>query len=136
MKISPLVSVIIPLYNGERYIRQALDSVFKQTYSPFEVIVVDDGSTDRSGALVQTFSGVRYIYQKNQGNATARNVGIAHAKGEFCASSIRMISGRKTNFPFKWIASSKIPIWALWSRGSSIFWTPRALPQCSCAAIS
>ncbi len=81
----PLVSVIIPLYNGERYIVEALESVFKQDYSPFEVIVVDDGSTDQSATLVKTFPQVRYIYQKNQGNAVARNVGISQARGEFCA---------------------------------------------------
>lgn len=81
----PLVSVIIPVYNGERYLRAALESIFAQSYRPIEVIVVDDGSTDDSGAIAQSFSEVRYIQQKNQGVAAARNHGIEVAHGEFFA---------------------------------------------------
>ena len=81
----PLVSVIIPVYNGARYLRPALESVFAQTYHPFEVIVVDDGSTDDSGAIAQSFPEVRYIQQANQGVAAARNHGIDAARGEFFA---------------------------------------------------
>lgn len=81
----PLVSVIIPVYNGARYLRAALESVFAQTYRPFEVIVVDDGSIDDSGAIAQSFSDVRYIRQENQGVAAARNHGIEAARGEFFA---------------------------------------------------
>ena len=81
----PLVSVIIPVYNGTRYLRAALESVFAQTYRPFEVIVVDDGSTDDSGVIAQSFPDVRYIHQTNQGVAAARNHGIEAARGEFFA---------------------------------------------------
>ena len=81
----PLVSVIIPVYNGGRHLRAALESVFAQTYRPIEVIVVDDGSTDDSGAVAQSFPDVRYINQSNQGVATARNNGIEAARGEFLA---------------------------------------------------
>lgn len=81
----PLVSVIIPAYNGERYLSAALESVFAQTYRPLEVIVVDDGSTDDSGAIAQSFSEVVYIQQSNQGVAAARNRGIEAARGEFFA---------------------------------------------------
>jgi glycosyltransferase involved in cell wall biosynthesis len=81
----PLVSVIIPVYNGGRYLRAALESVFAQTYRPFEVIVVDDGSADDSGVIAQSFSDVRYIRQANQGVAAARNTGIEAALGEFLA---------------------------------------------------
>ncbi|HKY43061.1 MAG TPA: glycosyltransferase family A protein [Pyrinomonadaceae bacterium] len=81
----PLVSVIIPVHNGGRYLRAALESVFAQTYRPFEVIVVDDGSTDDSGVIAQSFPEVRYIQQANQGVATARNNGIDAAGGEFFA---------------------------------------------------
>ena len=81
----PLISVIIPVHNGGRYLRAALESVFAQTYDPFEVIVVDDGSTDDSGAIAQSFPDVRYIHQSNQGVAAARNNGIAAARGEFFA---------------------------------------------------
>lgn len=81
----PLVSVIIPVYNGGRYLRAALESVFAQTYRPFEVIVVDDGSVDDSGVIAQSFPEVRYINQANQGVAAARNNGIEAARGEFLA---------------------------------------------------
>ena len=81
----PLVSVIIPVYNGARYLRAALESVFAQTYRPFEVIVVDDGSIDDSGVIAQSFSDVSYIRQENQGVAGARNHGIEAARGDFFA---------------------------------------------------
>jgi glycosyltransferase involved in cell wall biosynthesis len=81
----PLVSVIIPVHNGGRFLRAALESVFAQTYHPFEVIVVDDGSTDDSGVIAQSFPEVNYIHQTNQGVAAARNNGIAAAQGEFFA---------------------------------------------------
>src|SRR6476660_1471039 len=81
----PLVSVIIPVYNGTCYLRAALESVFAQTYRPFEVIVVDDGSLDDSGVIAQSFDDVRYIHQENQGVAAARNNGIEVARGEFLA---------------------------------------------------
>lgn len=81
----PLVSVIVPVHNGGRYLRAALESVLAQTYQPFEVIVVDDGSVDDSGVIAQSFSDVRYIHQANQGVATARNNGLEVARGEFFA---------------------------------------------------
>ena len=81
----PLVSVIIPVYNGGRFLRSALESVFAQTYRPSEVIVVDDGSADDSGAIAQSFPDVRYIPQTNQGVAAARNHGVEAAQGEFFA---------------------------------------------------
>jgi glycosyltransferase involved in cell wall biosynthesis len=81
----PLVSVVIPVYNGARYLRAALESVFAQTYRSFEVIVVDDGSIDDSGKIAQSFPEVHYIRQENQGVAAARNNGIAVARGEFLA---------------------------------------------------
>ena len=81
----PLVSVIIPVYNGARYLRAALESVFAQTYCSFEVVVVDDGSTDDSGDIAQSFPEVRYMRQENQGVAAARNNAIEAARGEFFA---------------------------------------------------
>ena len=83
--MNPLVSVIIPVYNGARYLRAALESVFAQTYRSFEVIVVDDGSVDDSGLIAQSFPEVRYIHQTNCGVAAARNHGIEAAQGEFFA---------------------------------------------------
>ena len=81
----PLVSVIIPVYNGASYLRAALESVFAQTYRPFEVIVVDDGSVDDSGDIAQSFPELRYLRQENQGVAAARNNGIDIARGEYFA---------------------------------------------------
>jgi len=82
----PRVSVVIPLFNAERFIRETLDSVFCQTYRDFEVIVVDDGSTDRSPTMVQTYGrDIRYVRQENLDVAAARNTGIRVSQGEFIA---------------------------------------------------
>ena len=81
----PLVSVIVPVFNGGRYICDALRSAFGQDYRPIEVIVVDDGSTDNTAKVVRSFKDVIYIYQPNQGVAAARNVGISLSQGEFIA---------------------------------------------------
>ena len=80
-----LVSVIIPVYNGEKYLQETIETVFKQTYQPIEIIAVDDGSTDRSKQIISQFPEIKYIFQKNQGVAVARNTGIAEAKGEYIA---------------------------------------------------
>jgi teichuronic acid biosynthesis glycosyltransferase TuaG len=81
-------SVIIPVYNAEAYIGQTLTSVFAQSFSDFEVIVVDDGSTDNTADRVQTFANqatLRYLYQANAGPAAARNAGLTLARGQFIA---------------------------------------------------
>ena len=84
--IKPLISGIVPVYNGERYLRETLDSMLAQTYQPLEVIVVDDGSTDGTPKVVAGYGDrVRYIYQENSGPAIARNRGIDAARGEFIA---------------------------------------------------
>jgi glycosyltransferase involved in cell wall biosynthesis len=80
-----LVSVIIPVYNGERFLSQALKSVSEQDYSPFEVIVVDDGSTDKSLSIARSFGNPRCISQANRGNAAARNAGIEISTGDLIA---------------------------------------------------
>lgn len=81
----PLVTAIIPVYNGELHVRTALESVFAQDYHPYEVIVVDDGSTDKSAEIVSEFKDVKLIRQSNQGVAVARNVALENAQGEFIA---------------------------------------------------
>ena len=81
----PLVSVIIPVFNGAAFLREALQSVCDQDYPSREVIVIDDGSTDDSAACAQAFPGVHVVQQANQGNAAARNHGIARARGDFVA---------------------------------------------------
>jgi glycosyltransferase involved in cell wall biosynthesis len=81
-----LVSCIMPTWNGERYLSQALDSVFAQTYRPIEVIVVDDGSTDGTRAVVEQDSRpIQLLSQPNSGPVVARNTGIQHANGDFVA---------------------------------------------------
>lgn len=85
MKDLPLVSVIIPVYNGSQFLEEALQSVYDQTYSNVEIIVVDDGSTDTSSDIVEGFSEVRYFYQENQGVSVARNTGIQKATGAYIA---------------------------------------------------
>ena len=82
----PLFSVVIPCFNAERYVRAALDSVFAQTFTDFELIVVDDGSADGTVAAVRECGGsVRLLQQTNQGAGAARNLGIEEASGEYLA---------------------------------------------------
>lgn len=81
-----LVSVVIPAFNGAKYIGETIESILAQTYRPLEVLVVDDGSTDATGEIVQRFGDpVRYIRQQNAGTAAARNRAVAESRGEFIA---------------------------------------------------
>lgn len=80
-----LVSVIIPAYNAERFLGEAIVSVLAQTYRPIELIVVDDGSTDRTGEIARSYDRVIYIHQPNAGTASARNHGIRDSRGEYLA---------------------------------------------------
>ena len=81
-----LVSCIVPVFNGERYVAEALDSILAQTYRPLEVIVVDDGSTDGTAEVVAQYDDpVRYYRQSNAGPAAARNTGLTMAQGAFVA---------------------------------------------------
>jgi glycosyltransferase involved in cell wall biosynthesis len=85
-RTTPTVSVVIPTYNRREYIEQSLDSVLNQTFSGFEVIVVDDGSTDGTEEILQPYlSRIRYLRQKNSGAAVARNVGVRNAEGAYIA---------------------------------------------------
>lgn len=79
----PLVSVIIPSYNSARFIRTTVESVLRQSPPEFELLVVDDGSTDDSAAIVESYKEVRLIRQPNKGVAAARNAGLALARGEY-----------------------------------------------------
>ncbi len=86
----PKVSVIIPTYNCAHYLADALESVFQQTFSDYEVIVVDDGSPDNTKEVVERFitrypSRLKYIYQPHQERSVARNNGIQAASGEYIA---------------------------------------------------
>ena len=87
MKEGIEVSVIVPVYNVEKFIRQCLLSVERQTYRDYELIIIDDGSTDQSGAIcdqyAQTHRNVTVIHQDNQGLSAARNNGVRIAKGDY-----------------------------------------------------
>lgn len=85
--MTPFFSVIIPLFNKEKYIEATLNSVLNQTYTEFEVIIVDDGSTDNSLSIVKKNrdSRITLIEQENKGASFARNNAIAHAKGKYIA---------------------------------------------------
>ena len=79
----PLISVIVPAYNSEKYIAEALQSVLDQNYKPMEIIVVDDGSTDKTTDIVAGFeSQVEYVYMENSGPGAARNRGLELAAGD------------------------------------------------------
>jgi len=83
---SPLVSVIIPVYNGERYLAESLESVLNQSYRSFEIILIDDGSTDSTAAVAKYFSSkIKYARQSNAGMGAARNKGISLAAGDYFA---------------------------------------------------
>lgn len=82
-----LISIIVPVYNTEKYIERCLDSIMKQDYPNFEVILVNDGSTDESGIIIQKYKekykNISYIKQENKGVGAARNAGIKVAKGDY-----------------------------------------------------
>ena len=79
---APHVSVIVPCYNGERFLKATLDSVLSQTYTDFELIVIDDGSTDGSGSIIKAFGDrIRAVYTENKGVSSARNLGTRLARG-------------------------------------------------------
>ena len=84
-----VISVIVPVYNVETYLPACLESICAQTYSDLEIILIDDGSTDHSGALCDEYAGrdsrIRVIHQKNSGAASARNAGLRIAAGEYLA---------------------------------------------------
>lgn len=85
------VSVIMPVYNGEKYIKQAINSVFNQSYKDIELIIVDDGSTDSTSVMIHKIIednkhfDIKYFNQENKGPSIARNVGIKNAKGKYIA---------------------------------------------------
>jgi glycosyltransferase involved in cell wall biosynthesis len=82
-----LVSIITPIYNGEKYIVETIESVLNQTYIKWEMLITDDGSTDRSAEIIREYQKreprLSFFQQKNAGSAAARNNGIRHAKGQY-----------------------------------------------------
>ncbi len=79
----PLVSIVIVCYNQAHYLEEAIESALSQSHRPLEILVVDDGSTDDTGAVAASYPRVRYIRQTNRGLAAARNTGLANSAGEY-----------------------------------------------------
>jgi glycosyltransferase involved in cell wall biosynthesis len=82
---NPLVSVVMASWNGEEFLRPALESLFAQDYEPIEAILVDDGSEDGTPEIARSFPNLRYIHQSNAGLAAAHNTGITASTGELIA---------------------------------------------------
>lgn len=78
-----LVSVIVPCYNQARFLSQALDSILRQTHRQFEIILINDGSTDETAEVAARYPEVRYFYQPNQGRSAARNLGARVSQGDY-----------------------------------------------------
>lgn len=84
---APMISIIVPVYNTEKYLRRCIDSVLAQTYKDFELLLIDDGSTDTSGAICDEYAEkdgrIRVFHKENGGVSSARNLGLDNAKGEW-----------------------------------------------------
>ena len=85
IKMKKKISVIVPVYNSGKYLKRCIDSILSQSYNDFELILVNDGSTDRSGEICKGFKDprIRYFEQNNKGVSSARNVGIKECRGEY-----------------------------------------------------
>ena len=88
-QVSPLVSIVVPVYNAEKYLRYCVDSILQQSYEHLEIILVDDGATDSSPMILDEYqrrdNRVRVIHQTNGGIAKAQNAGLDAAHGEYIA---------------------------------------------------
>ena len=87
MNNSPKISIIVPVYNVEKYLHRCVDSILSQTFTDFELLLIDDGSKDKSGAICDEYAGhdkrIRVFHKANGGASSARNVGLDNAKGEY-----------------------------------------------------
>lgn len=85
--MNPEISIIVPVYNVEKYLKRCIDSILNQSFENFELILVDDGSTDNSGKIVDEYEGIdkriRVIHKQNGGQGSARNRGLDIAKGNY-----------------------------------------------------
>ncbi len=86
-KSEPLVSIVLPTYNREKYLERSISSIINQTYENWELLIVDDGSSDTTLTLIKNylnrFANVRYFYHENRGAAYSMNIGIQNSKGKF-----------------------------------------------------
>ena len=83
----PKISVIVPVYKAESYLRCCVDSLLAQTFRDFEILLIDDGSPDKSGEICDEYARkdgrIKALHKKNEGVSSARNAGIEHAQGEW-----------------------------------------------------
>ena len=89
--MNPKISVIVPVYNVEKYLRRCIDSILSQTFSDFELLLIDDGSKDKSGEICDEYAAkdarVRVFHKENGGVSSARNLGLDNAKGDWITFS-------------------------------------------------
>ena len=104
----PLISVIVPVYNTEKYLHRCIDSILNQTFTDFELLLINDGSTDSSSAICDEYAEkdcrVRVFHKPNGGVSSARNLGLEKAQGEwitFCDSDDRVYPTWLQNFAEK-----------------------------------
>ena len=85
--MNPKISVIVPAYNTEKYLRRCIDSILAQTFTDFELLLIDDGSTDQSGEICDEYADkdvrIKVFHKANGGVSSARNVGLDNALGEY-----------------------------------------------------
>lgn len=96
MEAQPLITVIVPVYNVEKYLRRCLDSIIRQTYQNLEILCIDDGSIDNSGEICEQYAArdkrIKVLRQENQGVSAARNKGLDTATGEYHLWTVTIIS--------------------------------------------
>lgn len=92
---NPKISVIVPVYNAEKYLHRCIDSILAQTFADFELLLIDDGSTDKSGEICDEYADkdarIRVFHKANGGVSSARNVGLDNALGEYICFVMLMI---------------------------------------------
>ena len=125
--INPIISVIVPAYNAEKYLRRCINSILAQTFTDFELLLIDDGSTDKSGEICDEYADkyarIRVFHKANGGVSSARNVGLDNAVGEyicFCDADdwvdFHWLQGFTEAFPNDLIV--QVIISAIWYRRS------------------
>ena len=111
-----MVSVIIPVYNVEKYLAACLDSVLQQTYRDLEILLINDGSTDRSGEICQEYAAqdarIRYFKTENRGLSEARNLGLRSCTGEYISfvDSDDRLHPQATEFMLQAIRETGVPL--------------------------
>lgn len=120
-KESPLVSVILPTHNRGPMLAQAIESVLSQSFDDLELIVVDDGSTDKTAEIAKAYGGLRlkYLKHENRGVSAARNTGLSAAAGELIAFSIPTICSFQINLKSRFLFISEMISWASHTAGIS-----------------